>query len=124
MFTFGDTYWRQLSGTSMGSPRALPWANLLYALCELLFLETFQENLIFYRRFIDNIFGIWITVNPVTNDATWDSLQLSVNNSDFELEWEFEDTCQTISFMDLILSITGERRTTTIFEKANELHLG
>jgi hypothetical protein len=80
IFPFGDTFWRQLSGTSMVSPSAPPWANIFYALCELIFLETFQENIVFYRRFIDDIFGIWRTVNPITNDATWASFQLAVNN--------------------------------------------
>jgi hypothetical protein len=81
-----------------------PWASLFYALCEILFLEEFGENLVFYRRFFNYIFGIWRNVNPITNAATWNSFHLAVNNSDFELEWEFEDPCQNISFMDLTLS--------------------
>jgi hypothetical protein len=34
IFTFGDTYWRQDSGTAMGTQPAPQWANIFYALCE------------------------------------------------------------------------------------------
>jgi hypothetical protein len=32
-FTFGDTHWRQSSGTGMGTPPAPPWATVMYDVC-------------------------------------------------------------------------------------------
>jgi hypothetical protein len=58
IFTFGDTYWRQESGTAMGTPAASQWANICYALCENQFVPQFLPNLIFYKRFIDDVLGM------------------------------------------------------------------
>ena len=31
-FKFGDTYWKQVSGTAMGTPPAPPWATIFFTL--------------------------------------------------------------------------------------------
>eukprot|EP00804_Cyclotella_cryptica_P005807 CCRYP_000117-RB/>CCRYP_000117-RB protein AED:0.34 eAED:0.34 QI:0/-1/0/1/-1/0/1/0/146 len=56
---FGDTYWRQISGTGMGISRP-PWATIFYALHENNFLPPWSHHILFYKRFIDDVFGIWI----------------------------------------------------------------
>jgi hypothetical protein len=40
-FFFGDTFWRQISGTEMVSPPAPPWANTFFVLFEAIFLPIF-----------------------------------------------------------------------------------
>jgi hypothetical protein len=45
IFYFGDTTWRQISGTAMGCPPAPPWANTFFGLFEAIFLPIFQDNL-------------------------------------------------------------------------------
>jgi hypothetical protein len=74
IFTFGDTFWRQISGTAMGCPPAPPWANTFYAICESFFLPQFQDNLALYQRFIDDVLSLWLIIEPATNDATWTAL--------------------------------------------------
>jgi hypothetical protein len=85
IFTFGDTLWRQISGTAMGCPPAPPWANTFYALCESIFLPQFQDNLALYQRFINDVFGLWLIIDSATNDATWTSFCAAMNNMNFEL---------------------------------------
>jgi hypothetical protein len=60
VFRFGDTHWLKLSGTSMGTPPAPPYATLFFAIYEDTILKEFGNNLLLYCRFIDDVFGIWI----------------------------------------------------------------
>eukprot|EP00804_Cyclotella_cryptica_P015732 CCRYP_013371-RA/>CCRYP_013371-RA protein AED:0.39 eAED:0.39 QI:0/-1/0/1/-1/0/1/0/79 len=57
---FGDTYWRQISGNGMGISPVPPWATIFFALHERIILPKWSCHLIFYKRFIDDIFGIWL----------------------------------------------------------------
>ena len=67
---FNGKYWRQVQGTAMGSNFAVVYACLF--LC---FLEKQQGNpqqLLFYRRYIDDALGFW--------DGDEDSLQTFLNS--------------------------------------------
>jgi hypothetical protein len=123
IFTFGDTFWRQISGTAMGCPPAPPWANTFYALCESIFLPQFQDNLALYQRFIDDVLGLWLIIDPATNDATWTAFCAAMNNMNFELEWIVSPPSQSVDYMDLSLSIKNARITTTLYEKPSNHHL-
>jgi hypothetical protein len=60
IFMFGDTYWIQLKGTAMGTPAAPLYSILTFGHHENEnILNEFQHNILFYKRYIDNIFGIW-----------------------------------------------------------------
>jgi hypothetical protein len=65
VFTFGDTVWIQDRGTAMPPP----WANLYYAIKELELLPKFEDNLALYKRFIDDVLGLWLPIDPVTDTA-------------------------------------------------------
>jgi hypothetical protein len=123
IFSFGDTFWRQISGTAMGCPPAPPWANTFDALCEALFVPIYQENLALYRRFIDDVKGIWTITNPDSNDATWEAFKAAMNNPDFTLEWIVSPPSQVVDFMDLTLSIKEDKIITTLYEKPSNFHL-
>jgi hypothetical protein len=75
IFQFGESYWLQLSGTAMGTPAAWAYATIFYGEFEnSTILTTFAPNLLYYRRYIDDIFGIWLP--PKTNkDTTWTSFK-------------------------------------------------
>ena len=69
---FGDTYWQQISGTAMGTPSAPAWAILYYALHENDLVQHWQQNLFFYKRFIDDVIGIWIpNPDPIQDSQLW-----------------------------------------------------
>jgi hypothetical protein len=55
---FGDTYWKQISGTGMGISPAPPWATIYFGLFETGLLNWWATNLMFYRQFIDDVIGI------------------------------------------------------------------
>ena len=61
IFKFGDTFWLQREGTAMGTPCACIYAILFFAYFErTLLLQKYKNNLLLYKRQIDDILGIWI----------------------------------------------------------------
>eukprot|EP00956_Cyclotella_meneghiniana_P024221 scaffold48325_cov40-Cyclotella_meneghiniana.AAC.3 len=73
LFKFGDTYWRQKSGTAMGTPPAPPYATIFYAIHENEMLKKWSKRVPFYKRFIDDVFGIWLTHDdPAQDKLLWD----------------------------------------------------
>ena len=57
IFSFTDTYWLQLSGTAMGTPVACAYATISFGQYENThILPAFQQNLLYYRRYIDEFF--------------------------------------------------------------------
>jgi hypothetical protein len=69
IFSFSDTFWLQLSGTAMGTPAACAYATITYGNFENTeILTEFHLQIPFYRRYIDDILGVWIP--PATQQAT------------------------------------------------------
>ncbi len=69
VFQFGDTWWVQLTGTAMGAPPTPCYATLYFAIHELrCILDQYGKYLLFYRRFLDNIFGAWFCQDPIEDD--------------------------------------------------------
>uniref|UniRef100_A0A8C5Q0P8 Reverse transcriptase domain-containing protein n=1 Tax=Leptobrachium leishanense TaxID=445787 RepID=A0A8C5Q0P8_9ANUR len=58
-FYFQNDFYMQLNGTAMGSRFAPSYANLFMAFWEESFLPKYQNNLVCYKRYIDDIFFIW-----------------------------------------------------------------
>jgi hypothetical protein len=122
IFTFGDTCWKQTSGTAMGTPPAPPYATLYYAIHEEKLLEEYGDNLLLYKRFIDDVLGIWVVTDPATDTARWNSFQASMNDY-HGLVWEHSARCTKLDFMDLTLTIKNQRIHTTLYEKSLNLYL-
>ena len=68
VFQFGDTYWLQKVGTVMGAPPEPPWATIFFGIHKETVLVQFVDRLQLYRRFIEDILGIWlVNTNPTEN---------------------------------------------------------
>ena len=122
-FKFGDTYWRQISGTAMGTPPAPPWATIYYALHERTMVPRWSQQLFFYKRFIDDVIGIWLRdPDPVRDTELWLEFSNDMNNC-HGLTWICEPPSRKTNFMDMTISIVNNRIETDLYEKALNLYL-
>ena len=124
IFRFGDVYFKQISGTAMGTRPAPPWATIFFAIHEEAVLDRFKDNLAFYKRYIDDIFAIWLPdSDPIRNADTWLEFKEFVD-SFHGLRWDFTEPKQSnVIFMDMLLSIEGGKIVSTIYEKPLALNL-
>jgi len=121
IFEFGDLYFLQLVGTAMGTSAAVMWATLYFAYHEVhTLIPTHGSNLFYFKRFIDDIFGIW-TGNTTTD---WDSFCDDVNNFGV-LTWDIAENppSDSVNFLDLTLTIEGGKIVTKTYQKEMNLYL-
>ena len=124
VFLFGDTHWHQLQGTAMGTPPAPTYANLFFAIHENRILRKYATNLLLYKRYIDDIFGIWIPSDDKDKDEEqWRNYVSDIDNY-HGLKWLFSPRCNTVDFLDITISIKkNDEIHTTLFEKSLNLYL-
>jgi hypothetical protein len=75
IFNFANSYGIQLSGMAMGTPAACVYATITFRHYEnTVLLPEFKNNLLYFNRYIDDIFGIWL---PHANNKlqTWEAAE-------------------------------------------------
>ncbi len=123
IFSFQDTYWQQLSGTAMGTPVACAYATVTYGHYKNSeILPTFSSNLLYYRRYIDDVFGIWIPSSTGNNLETWEAFKKKLNNWR-ALEWVIEEPSKKTNFLDLTLQISNSKIITKNYLKDMNVYL-
>ena len=123
LFKFGDTFWRQISGTAMGTPPAPAWATIFFAIYEMILVPRWQNHLLFYKRFIDDVFGVWLThPDPIVNKRLWADFCTAMNGW-HGLEWDTEEPSTSVNFMDMTITIVDGKLETTLYEKEQNLYL-
>jgi len=60
--------------------------------------------------------GVWIG-----DDESWEQFKIDTNNFGI-LTWEFEEPSNSIDFLDLTISIEGNRITTKTYQKALNMY--
>jgi hypothetical protein len=80
IFKFANSFWLQLSGTAMGTPAACTYATISYGQRKNSnTLPKFQLQLLYYKKYIEDIFGIWLL--PRSNQlTTWNAFKSELNN--------------------------------------------
>jgi hypothetical protein len=122
IFSIGETHWLQLSGTAMGTPAACAYATITYGHFENKYLlPAFKKNLIYYRRYIDDVFGIWVPPT-LSAQSTWNNFKECMNNW-HNLQWEIEEPTISTHFLDLNITIQGSQLTFSTFQKPLNLYL-
>ena len=119
IFEWGDMYFLQLLGTAMGTSAACMWATIYYAVHEMgLLIPKYNNNLLIFLWFIDDMFGIWLDDG---NATTWPAFKRDVDDFGI-LTWEFEELSTSVDFLDLTISIEGSSLTTKTYQKSMNLY--
>ena len=120
VFQFDDTYWLQKDGTAMGTSTACMYATLYYAFHERLhILPRFGQHLLYLKRFIDDMIGIWI--GPATE---WSDFNSTLDEFG-SLTWDVSNLATNAIFLDLNIRIDPETRriATKTYQKPMNLFL-
>ena len=118
IFEWGNMLFLQLLGTAMGTSAACMWATIYFAVHESgLLIPKYNNQLLLFRRFIDDIFGIWIG----NDNASWEEFKSDTNNFGI-LTWEFEELSQSVNFLDLTITIESNKIITKTYQKALNLY--
>lgn len=117
-FTFDNKFYRQTSGLPMGSPLSPLLADIFMdSLEQTIFLSNHPllRNITYWHRYVDDILVLW-TGTTRQIDLFTDYLNNLHPNIQFTTELQNED--KSINFLDLNISISGNKHTFNIFRKS------
>ena len=126
-FRFGNEYYRQITGTAMGTPMAPNYANL--------FMDNFEQNLLrdysqitglsplVWFRFIDDIFFIW-TGNKDSLDhfISFTQNYSKSKNMKSKIKFEIHLSTNEVHFLDVTVYLKHGKLRTTLFTKSTDSH--
>lgn len=97
-FRFGDQYYLQLQGTSMGSPVAPSYANVFLSHIESRYVLPGSQsgNILAWLRFVDDIFVLW-----KGDEKALDEFAESLNKIHPLLTFTITKHKQTVTFLDV-----------------------
>ena len=120
---FGDIFALQKKGVAMGICPAPSLAILFFAIHEDHLMSKWNGTIMFYLRFIDDVLGIWLSdSNPAVDDLKWKQFQDEMN-AFYGLPWVFTPRSSSVEFMDLVITIEGDKLSTDLYEKPMALYL-
>ncbi|CAH2285163.1 Hypothetical predicted protein, partial [Pelobates cultripes] len=115
-FRFEQTRYKQIAGTSMGAAMAPMYANsYMYIFEQEQILIPFHDSILFYRRFIDDIFIIWKNVGP-----TPDEMLNTINSLDTPVRLTMTTSDKQIDFLDVRLYREDDKIAYTLFSKPTD----
>jgi uncharacterized protein (DUF779 family) len=124
VFTFGDMIFKQRNGTAMGTPPACALATIFFAINgENDAIVQFQNNVIYLKRFIDDLFGIWKCHPDPNTDAELYQQFIAKLNQCPGLTWIANPLSTCVDFLDITIELREGRFRTTLYEKDLNLFL-
>ena len=86
-------------------------------------VPRWQARILFYKRFIDDVIGVWLShPDPDEDRRLWNAFELDMNQW-HGLQWDCETPSLSVNFMDLTISIEDGRAITTLYKKKRNLYL-
>ena len=126
-FRFGNEYYRQITGTAMGTPMAPNYANLFMDKFEQKLLRDYSQKTglssLVWFRFIDDIFFIW-TGNKDSLDhfISFPQNYSKFKNMKSKINFEIHLSTNEVHFFDVTVSLNHGKLRTTLFNKPADSH--
>ena len=115
-FKFMDTHIHQILGTSMGTRMAPPYANLFMGKEERTIILTFLHLIYFWKRFIDDIFFIFLGSHSQLN-----SLMTFMNTISPTIKYTFTYSEEPATFLDVQIYLYKNRKLKTkLYRKSTD----
>jgi hypothetical protein len=126
VFQLEDSFSVHLIGTAMGTSCAVIFAKICFLLTERRIRTKFAHRLPFFKRFIDDILGIWLPGHSVTSheeDEEWLDFKREINTFG-RLRWTVSKLTSKSVFLDLVITLgfKGQFSFRT-YQKELNLHL-
>jgi hypothetical protein len=114
---FGDLIYHRICRVAMGISPASTIANLYIAIYKMAhIIPLLDKYLLFYRRFIDDGFAVWLhDLDPTADVKNWTGFQ-ALHNA-MGLNWTFKSPRKKLIFMDMTIQIINNKLVTTIYAK-------
>jgi hypothetical protein len=106
----------------MGTPAACAYATIIFGQHEnCVILPNFHSHLIYYKRYIDDIFAIWLPSDRQQIN-TWNKFKKELNSWS-SLEWVIEEPSLSTAFLNLNLKLVGNTIKTSTYQNPMNLYL-
>lgn len=128
VFRFGETLFKQIMGTAMGTPMAPNYANLFLDKFEREMLQTYHsktgEKPLVWYRYIDDIFCIWNHGDKSLQKFISFCQEYSeMKNMKSNIKFECNISKENVNFLDVSISIKDNKLNTTVYNKPTDAHL-
>lgn len=114
-FEFNQEYFRQISGTAMGTKLAPNYANIFMGELETEFLSQTPLKPLLYRRYIDDIFLIWTH----SEDELLNFID-TYNTVHPNIHFTHTYSQVTVNFLDVTIIIEDDKLSTTLYRKPTD----
>ena len=116
-FEVDSKFYKQISGTAIGTKFAPPYACIFIDHIETEFLKTQDIKTWFWKRFIDDIFFIW-----TESEESLEKLLEILNKFHPNLKFTYEKSKEKINFLDVVIKIKKGKIITDLYCKPTDDH--
>ena len=117
MFEFNSKFYQKISGTTIGTNFAPPYASIFMDYIETDFLKSQDIRHWFWKRFVDGIFVIWTDTEENLDKFLEDPKKFHPI-----LRFTYEKSREKINFLDVFIKIKKCKITTNLFCKPVDGH--
>ena len=110
-------FYKQISGTAIGTKFAPPYACIFMDYIEAEFLKSQEIKIWLWKRFTDDIFFIW-----TDTEENLDKFLEDLNKFHPNLRFTYEKSREKINFLDVVIKIKEGKITTKLFCKPTDGH--
>ena len=107
----------------MGEPPAPPWSKIFFVIHKEIVHARFGNKLQLYRRFIDDVLGIWLVITNRVEDFRQWTFFVELMQDYYGLEWIFGERSKKVNYTDMTISIPKDRIIMSLYEKSMNLYL-